>query len=146
MLWKEKEIMSLMSFQLPPNCRAVSYLVVFRRTPFLWFIFYFIETEYSVSGGERQKEREADRQRKRESKQAPHSVQSPRWDLISQPWDHDLSWNEVGSLTDWGTQGPPGEDLIKQGCMTNITAIHWRLPTNQGTILNTSYTLSDTHF
>ena len=28
------------------------------------------------------------------SKQTPHWAQSPTWGLISQPWDHDLSWNQ----------------------------------------------------
>ena len=35
------------------------------------------------------------RRRERENpKQARHSVQSPTWGSILQPWDHDLSWNQ----------------------------------------------------
>ena len=41
-------------------------------------------------------------------KQAPccqHGTQYRAW--THEPWDHDLSWNRVGCLTDWATQMPP---------------------------------------
>ena len=39
---------------------------------------------------ERQKRREGEREREN-LKQAPCSVQSPKWGSIPQPWNHDLS-------------------------------------------------------
>ena len=43
---------------------------------------------------ERTHEQGRERERRRESKQVPHTSLSLMWGSISQPWDHDLSLNQ----------------------------------------------------
>ena len=59
---------------------------------FYWLLFFLIRERERASGRE-------GRGRDRENpKQTPHSVQRPRWGLIPQPWNHDLSWNQESEI------------------------------------------------
>ena len=61
------------------------------QTLFLFILFYFIY--FLLIWKERSRTRQGEEQREREG-QTPHWAQHPTQGLISQPWDHDLTWNQ----------------------------------------------------
>ena len=74
------------------------------------FIYFYFEREWkreSAWVGERSGGR-----KRKNPKQALHSARNPMRGWTPQPWDHDLSWNQVRYSTDWATQAPRYTILI----------------------------------
>ena len=86
---------------------------------YLMFIYLFLRDREKEREKEterdRKRHRERDRQREAENpKLAPHH-QRRAWHgaRTHEPWDHDLSWNQVGRLTYWANQKPQEKDYFK---------------------------------
>ena len=106
-IWQELEEIiprvteSVEKWILPYNSDRRAHKHIFLEWIWQYVLFKFIYFE-------KEREREWGKgQREREPKQAPHCQHQAQGRAQTQElWDHDLSWNRVGGLTDWATQAP----------------------------------------
>lgn len=67
------------------------------------------------SMGEGQREREERILRRLHAQHGRH----PTWSSTSGPWDHDVSQNQLDTLTDWVTQAPLRSKFFKKWIISN---------------------------